>query len=73
MKELFFFLSGVAIFALTVLVFLAIIMLPVAYWEGSSKAAWLKRTQGVELTWWQAAPLDVRINDVDATLKTKQP
>lgn len=48
-------------------VFIFVVTFPSFYLEGSAKAAYLKRTQGIELPWYQAAYIDM--NRLDATVK----
>lgn len=48
---------------------LLVLVTPFLWLDGSAKAAYLKQAQGIDLPWYQAAFLTVRVNDVN--LKTE--
>lgn len=42
-----------------VFMFLLLLFSPLIIWDGYSKAAYIKQSQGIELPWYQATWLDV--------------
>lgn len=50
---------------------LAVIIFPIAWFDGNAKAAYLKQTQGIEIPWYQATWLEVSINNVNAKVKSE--
>lgn len=49
----------------------AVIITPIAWFDGHAKAAYLKQTQGIEIPWYQATWLEVSINNVNAKVKSE--
>lgn len=62
-------LIGAVILAIVALMFSTV--LPLAYLEGKAKAAYIKQVQGIDLTWYQAAWIDVEINNATVNLKNQ--
>lgn len=60
------------IFAFLVFSFLVIaaVVVPLMYFDGMAKSAWLKQSRGMDIPWHQACFLDVKINEVDASIKS---
>lgn len=65
--DLKFFAALCGIIALLV----AVIILPLAWFEGHAKSAYIKQTQGIELPWYQSAWLQVSVNNVNAKVKSE--
>ena len=57
---------GATLIAALFVVFAAVLA-PMAWYEGHAKAAYLKRTQGVEMPWYQASWLDVEAIPIKAS------
>lgn len=58
---------------LAFLVLAASIGLPVAWFDGHAKAAYIKQSQGIEIPWYQATFLEVQVNNVTAKVEQKTP
>lgn len=69
MKEFFGFM-GCLIVTLLLLTFT--IVLPLSWFDGQAKSAYLKQTQGLDIPWHQATWLDVKIQNVDANIHQKE-
>jgi hypothetical protein len=61
-KELIGFLA----FIFLIVVFIG---LPITYLEGSAKSEYLKQAKNINLPWYQAAYLQIDINQTDANVK----
>jgi hypothetical protein len=60
-------------FVMGVLIILAaVVTIPIAWLDGSAKAAYLKQTQGVDIPWYQAAWLEVIVNQQNVNVKPEQ-
>jgi len=55
----------------TLMLMFAIIFLPAIYLDGKARAAYLKKTEGIELPWYQAAFIPVRTQTINAHIETK--
>ncbi len=64
-KLLRLLISGVAAFMLL----MAVILAPLAYFDGSAKSEWLKKTRNVDIEWYRATFLDVKIGDQNIEIK----
>lgn len=56
---------------LAVMAALAIVFLPMMYFDGTAKAEYLKRTRGMDMPWYRATFLTVHVNDVEAEVHNK--
>lgn len=52
-----------------ILIGLIITITPFVYLSGKANSNWLMQTQQIEIPWYEAAFLEVQINDVDATIQ----
>ena len=60
-------------FGMGVLIILtAVVITPIAWFDGHAKAAYLKQTQGVEIPWYQATWLEVIVNQQNVNVKPEQ-
>ena len=66
MKEPILIFSGIM---LACVVLIALLITPIAYFDGSAKSDWLKQTRGVDIPWYRATWLNVQINEVDAEVR----
>ena len=63
-KDMREFLSILAVIFIIIGLLFACIA-PILYFEGQAKAKWLNKTQDIEMPWYEAAFLDVQINNID--------
>lgn len=49
--------------------FMAAIITPIMYLEGSAKSSWIKEQRGISMPWYKAAFLDIQINEVKGEIK----
>ncbi len=49
----------------------ALLFCTIGYGDGSAKSAYLKRTKGIDIPWYQATFLNVAITDNDVTIGKK--
>lgn len=68
MKQLILIIGSIM---LACVVCMAILISPIAYFDGSAKSDWLKQTRGVDIPWYRATWLNVQINDVDAAVRSR--
>jgi len=67
------FLAVLACVVVGVFLLIGAIISPFVYMEGVATSNWLKQTRGVNIPWYEAALLDVKINDVDASVDVTEP
>jgi hypothetical protein len=63
------------VMGLTGALILAIILsvtTPIAWFDGHAKSDYLKQTRGLNIPWYEATFLTVRLDSVDAELKTRK-
>jgi hypothetical protein len=54
------------IFFLAVLI---VVLFPLAWFDGHAKAAWIKRTKGIDVPWYQATFIEIQVNDANVRLE----
>ena len=52
-----------------VIVFLAMVVTPILYLKGSAKSKWLNITRNINISWYEAAFLDIRYSDIEGNFK----
>lgn len=57
------------VFIAVLFLFLAMLLVPIAYFDGSAKSAWLKQTQNITIPWYQSTFLSVQINDANLKIR----
>ncbi len=68
-KELFQFFAALAAF-FVVMFFVA--FFTVGVFDGGAKSAYLKRTKGIDIPWYQATFLTIKITDNDVNIGDKK-
>jgi hypothetical protein len=61
MKDIFKLLAALGLGSLTIILMIFIAVTPVTMLHGFAKAKYLKETKGIELTWYEAAFLNIDI------------
>lgn len=72
LKEVFSLLGTVALMALGAMVLMFVFVLPFAYLEGRAKARVIKEVRGLELPWYEATFIDVRMDAVDGRVELSE-
>ena len=65
------FLKDVIPVCLVGFLLLAMVCLPIVWFDGHAKSSWIKQSRGIELPWYEATWLDIEINSVDGQLQIK--
>ncbi len=68
LKDLIGFTAFIIVFFLVVA---GLLFCTIGYGDGSAKSAYLKRTKGIDIPWYQATFLHVTITDNDVTISKK--
>lgn len=60
-----------ATIAVGCVVILGCITVPISYFDGQAKSAWIKQTRGIDMPWYQATFLSMSVSDMDARVEMK--
>jgi hypothetical protein len=61
----------ITMIVLAITIMILAISAPIAYMDGIGKAAWLKETKGMDLKWYEAAGVPLKIYDGEGEVSIK--
>ena len=70
-SEVFKFLCSVFGMTIVIVVFVGLLVSPLAYLDGRAKSRWIKETRGIDIPWYEAMILKVHVNSIDADVSSR--